>query len=432
VTSQSPLEENQDSDPYLQAWQALTHLVLEEGASWSGREKNCAFLNLGNGNFANVSASTAADYADDARSVAFLDWDDDGALDLVLKNRSAPRIRVLRNQAGSHGHWLRLVLRGTGKTNRDAIGTQVRLYSGDQLLGLNSVRAGDGYLSQSSRRLQFGLGDFDGPLRAVVRWPDGQSQTFSELQVDAAWQLVQGQADAQPFALQPAPEWGAQPSSPLAKLPGEARRIPLVDRLPLEHFPLPSYADQSRLVSDFSGKFLLINLWGTTCLNCYKELADFRDHAADFAAQGLVVVPLSTDEASQQELAKERIGELGHGELAGPTSETQFAALQLVFDEVLGERAPSVLPSSLLLDAQGNLCAIYQGPVSSQQLLDDVAALRGGPKGRFGSPLIDGVWLGNRARDFAGLGAAMEGLGYTELAKHYAQLGALDARMRGQ
>ncbi len=351
----------------------------------------------------------------------------------MLKNRSAPRIRVLRNQSNSSGHWLRLLLRGTGASNRDAIGSQVRLYSGDQLLGLNSVRAGDGYLSQSSRRLQFGLGDFDGPVRAVVRWPNGETQEFDGLQTDRAWQLVQGQADARDFKLSPTPAWGTQASSALAKLPGETRRVPLVDRLPMAPFPLPSYADATRQVSDFSGQFLLINLWGTTCLNCYKELAEFHEHAEEFSAQGLVVVPLSTDEARQQQLAEERVREMGHGEQAGPTSELQFAALQLIFDEVLGARAPSVLPSSLLLDAQGRLCAIYQGPVSAQQLLDDVAALRSAPpQQRFGSPLIDGSWMGNRPRDFAGLGSAMQALGQAELAELYAQLGANDARKRGQ
>ncbi len=409
----------------------MTHLVMEEGASWSGREKNCAFLNLGDGRFANVSAATSADYPDDARAVALLDWDNDGALDLLMKNRSAPRLRLLRNQVGEQSHWIRFQLQGTGNTNRDAIGARVRLSREGDAPWLAAVRAGDGYLSQNSRQVHFGLGDGDGACKVEVQWPNGTRESFGELAVDQVWKLVQGSGQARAVEVPRATELARAPTSKLAASSSEERRVVLVDRLPMAPFPLPSYTEPDRTVGSFAGGPVLINLWGLTCANCFRELADFRENADRLSAAGLRIVPLSTDPAEKQAEAKKRIAQLGHAELAGPTTPKQFEALQLLFAEMLGSNAPSYLPSSLLLDRQGRVCVVYQGPVEVDQLLEDLAKIEAmKPDARFTGNLQDGRWLATRLRGFAGLATGLRAAGHPELAKFYDELAALDARSR--
>src|SRR5262245_66393159 len=101
--------------------------MLREGRSWSGRERNCFFLNTGGTRFANVSAVSGFDFPDDARAAALSDWDGDGDLDVWVSNRNAPRLRLLRNGAtGSHYIALRLVGDGA-TTHRDAIGARVEV-----------------------------------------------------------------------------------------------------------------------------------------------------------------------------------------------------------------------------------------------------------------------------------------------------------------
>lgn len=142
-------------------------------------------------------------------------------------------------------------------------------------------------------------------------------------------------------------------------------------------------------------------------------------------------MPLSTDPEEKQAEAKKRIAALGHGELAGPTTPKQFEALQLIFAEILGSNAPSYLPSSLLLDAQGRVCVVYQGPVSVEQVLGDWSQIQSmKPDARFTGKLQDGRWLATRLRDFAGLAAGMRAGGHAELAQYYEELAALDARSR--
>lgn len=432
MTSQSPTEEEEiQTDPYLQSWQAMTHMIMEEGLSWSGREKNCAYFNVGAGRFAGVSASTDANYPDDARALALIDWDGDGALDLVLKNRTAPRLRLLRNQSGEGTHWVQFKLVGTGASNRDAIGSRVRVERDGHSPLLAGVRAGDGYLSQSSRMVHFGLGASADPVDVEVRWPDGSVERFEGLAVDAHWRLVQGSGEAAAMDVPHASGMASLPTGDPARNSSEERRIVLVDRLPMAPFALPSYQDEARTVADFAGKPLLVNLWATTCANCYTELGEFAEHRDRLAAAGLQVVPLSTDPPELQDKAREVIADLGHAELAGPTSPEQFETLQLLFREMLGERAPSLLPSSLLLDAQGRVCVVYQGPVSVEQLEADLARLAASRAGsRWTDRLADGRWLAERKRDFAGLAAGLREQGADELAAFYADLAAADRGSR--
>ena len=115
--SQSPLDATELSglNSYKQGWKALNRL-LHENNSFSGRETNNAFLNCGDGaRFADVSTAIGWDFADDARAIGRIDWDQDGDLDLWVSNRTAPRIRLLKNQLQSESSFLSLHLGGNGK-----------------------------------------------------------------------------------------------------------------------------------------------------------------------------------------------------------------------------------------------------------------------------------------------------------------------------
>ncbi|RCL39062.1 MAG: hypothetical protein DBX00_02205, partial [Verrucomicrobia bacterium] len=141
---------------YGAAWQAIMQLV-RKGSSWSGYERNCAFLNTG-GKFVASSHVSGLDFVDDGRGVAVSDWDQDGDLDLWFRNRTAPRIRLMLNSSssGRSGRFVAFRLEGT-KANRDAIGAIVELeVSGYDKRLIRSVRAGDMFLSQSSKWVHFG------------------------------------------------------------------------------------------------------------------------------------------------------------------------------------------------------------------------------------------------------------------------------------
>ena len=67
------------------------------------------------------------------------DVDGDGCLDLFLKSRLGPQVRVMRNVAGRGSKSIGFALRGT-KSNRDGIGARVEVGGQVQWLAAGSGR----------------------------------------------------------------------------------------------------------------------------------------------------------------------------------------------------------------------------------------------------------------------------------------------------
>ena len=172
-------------------------------ASLNGRENNVLFRNDGDGRFTEVAFVNAADRIEDGRGLAVLDWDEDGFLDLALRNFKMPAIMLHntgqpRTVAGrSIANWVRFDLRGVS-SNRDAVGALVRIRTGDREQ-LRVITAGSGYLSGRSKRLHFGLGATTQIDSVEVEWPSGQRSRFGPLKANRAYRLVEGAAEAAPL-----------------------------------------------------------------------------------------------------------------------------------------------------------------------------------------------------------------------------------------
>ena len=78
---------------------------------------------------------------------------------------------VYHNVSENVGNWVELRLVGT-KSNRDGIGARVQLQAG----GLTQIReldGGNGYASESTRRIHFGVGSARKVDSLKIRWPSG-------------------------------------------------------------------------------------------------------------------------------------------------------------------------------------------------------------------------------------------------------------------
>jgi enediyne biosynthesis protein E4 len=132
------------------------------------------------------------------RGSAYLDYDADGDLDLIVTENNGPA-RLYRNNNTTHHHWVRLLLQGDGiLSNRSAIGSHVIVEAGGRTRNY-FVAGARGYLSQSELAIAIGLGpDTTTVDRVTVRWPSKQhqAQSWSRLHAGSTYQLIAGQSHA--------------------------------------------------------------------------------------------------------------------------------------------------------------------------------------------------------------------------------------------
>ena len=147
-------------------------------------EPNSVFRNLGTGNFVEVSSTAGPDFQREAphRGVAFGDIDNDGRVDMVVTVLGGP-VKLFHNSSVSQNHWILLNLVGT-KSNRMAVGAQVRILTDDGRQQWNEVTTAVGYAAASDSRVHFGLGASHTVKEVEIRWPSGIKQTMRDIEAD--------------------------------------------------------------------------------------------------------------------------------------------------------------------------------------------------------------------------------------------------------
>ena len=154
-------------------------------------ESKLMFRNSGAGIFENVSDQLGADFlqARVSRGAATGDFDNDGDLDILVSNNGQPP-QLLRNDGGSSNHWLQLFLIGT-RSNRDAVGSRVRVTAGDLIL-YDERKGGMSYQSAQDPRLHFGLGQRSAIHQIEIKWPSGGLTKLTNLKADQILAIEEG------------------------------------------------------------------------------------------------------------------------------------------------------------------------------------------------------------------------------------------------
>ena len=131
------------------------------------------------GHFVRVVPGNAfqSDWA--GRGAAFGDLDNDGDVDIVISNL-ARRASVLRNDGGNRKNWIGIQTVGA-KSNRDGIGSRVKVVSASGLTQFFTVNTAVGYLSASDKRINVGLGSDSFAKLIEITWPSGIVQKFENV-----------------------------------------------------------------------------------------------------------------------------------------------------------------------------------------------------------------------------------------------------------
>jgi enediyne biosynthesis protein E4 len=182
-----------DNDGLLDLFVANGHLYVdvERTGTSTYRQRNQIFRNLGGGRF-QVAADVGGDglqVEESSRGAAFGDYDNDGAVDVLVVNMDAPPT-LLRNQS-ANGRWIGVRLVGVA-SNRDAIGARVTAEVGERRQTAE-VRSGGSYVSHNDMRVRFGLGPAAGVDRLVIRWPSGRVETVPRLAANRYYVIREGE-----------------------------------------------------------------------------------------------------------------------------------------------------------------------------------------------------------------------------------------------
>lgn len=370
-----PPQQQANVKGYGAAWSALVQMV-RDGRSWSGRERNCAFLNQGNGRFANVSYVSGLDQDGDGRGVAVVDWDRDGDLDLWFRDRTAPRLRLMLNRhERSEAKGRSVALKFEGATaNRDAIGAvvEVALEGGGARL-VRSVRAGDLFLSQSSRWLQFADSNEQVIKEVTVLWPGGAREVFAGVAWGGRYVLKEGtgsvaKSEVPAVALNETEErW-----PPLGQ--GTARVL-LPAPIPMP--PLDSQIGAQTYLLESNGRPRVILVWSGSCEHCQRELETLAEKVQNLTDQGVEVVALSLDAPNDRDEAIIMMNKMGSNVVKGFLSETSLIRLDEFQRALFDQSVPLAVPLALFVDGSGNVASMYRGEIDWSELVADTRRLNG-------------------------------------------------------
>jgi hypothetical protein len=130
------------------------------------------------------------------RGCAYLDFDGDGKLDLVVTDNNN-RARLFKNDTPDGNNFIRLAVSASAGTNRDALGAEVTVHAGG-VIQRRYLTGSHGYLSHCELVQLFGLGKSESVERVTVRWPgrSGKVQEWHNLAAGATYRLTEGEAEA--------------------------------------------------------------------------------------------------------------------------------------------------------------------------------------------------------------------------------------------
>lgn len=401
---------------------------IRSGESFAGRERNACFLSIGKKGFANFAQASGANFPDDARAIASVDWDQDGDLDAVMTTRNGPQLRILGNQIESKNQHVQFLLKGTD-SNRSAIGARVEIdfSTGDKKTKM--VAAGSGILSQSSKVLHFGVPTGAQVNQVAVFWPSGTVQRFDKVALQKRHLVIEGEEELTEVNN---PRFNVQLFRDLA--PKEKKPLQFDRSVFYPPHGLPSLQFQGEPGAWMEVKNIdempLLVLFVDDSIDSIGILREFARNARDVSAAKLDVLAIYIPEGESETSShfreiKEVVKSCDFPFRFGAASRSFLHKIEVLNGSWFGKQKRSNSPFAWLIDKSCRIRVAYPfESVNTEQVLNDLTFISAGYRPTaLEASLRGGIWGSESyTANYNQLSSRLRELGYIDDAKEFDHL----------
>ncbi len=158
---------------------------LDLFVSNDNNENEFLYQNNNDGTFTKITTGDIVNSGGRSNGCVWGDYDNDGDIDLYVANGDQPTAQnnfLFRNE-GNSNKWINILFKGT-LSNKSAIGTRVTVranINGNIVRQTREIFGQTGYNAQNSLNEEFGLGNASTIDSIIVKWPNGNTETFTNV-----------------------------------------------------------------------------------------------------------------------------------------------------------------------------------------------------------------------------------------------------------
>ncbi len=124
-------------------------------------------------------------------------------------------------------------------------------------------------------------------------------------------------------------------------------------------------------LSDFEGKVVMLNFWGTWCPPCRKEIPDLVNLQSKYNKDGLEIVGITLNSGSAVDIQKFASQKQMNYTLLTDFNNNETQAVTYLYGQAIGQQISSI-PTTLIIDREGYIVKGYLGPRSEEVFYNDL------------------------------------------------------------
>jgi Flp pilus assembly protein TadD/peroxiredoxin len=156
----------------------------------------------------------------------------------------------------------------------------------------------------------------------------------------------------------------------------------LIEPLSAPDFSLPDLAGKTWELRSFRNSFVLLTFWSTASPSCRDQLRLLGQSRSPLAASGLRIVGINVDDPRDPQMVKTFAAGEGFSFPTLLATPDVAGVYNIIYRYLFDRRRDLGLPTSFLLNKEGMIVKVYQGPVTAERLLEDVKSVPSDPADR--------------------------------------------------